>query len=192
MNKVVNSHEAVDLGLPSGTLWATCNVGATAPEEVGGYFVYEENITDSDEEYRRKCDYHIYSPVLDLADDVAYQQWGGAWRTPLLDDFEELINLCQWFWTKERGVSGYLIVGLNGNSIFLPAAGCCYEEEITEGCKVYEMKYDGVGESGCYLCASRYASSKIATHVLNFEQYKRNIAVGFVFVYSTVRAVCRK
>ncbi len=192
MNKVVNSHEAVDLGLPSGTLWATCNVGATAPEEVGGYFVYEENITDSYEEYRHKCDYHIYSPVLDLADDVAYQQWGADWRTPLIDDFEELIKLCQWFWTTENSVKGYLVVGLNGNTIFLPAAGCCYKEEVPEGSKVYKMMYDGVGNFGHYLCASRCASSINATHTFSFEHDRRFMSGGFVFIYATVRAVCRK
>lgn len=87
-------HEYVDLGLPSGLKWATCNVGANSPEEYGN--------------------------LLDF-NDARDATWGGTWRTPTLDEFNELISNCSWVWTTQYGMPGYKVTGVNGNSIFLHA-----------------------------------------------------------------------
>ena len=89
-------HEYVDLGLPSGLRWATCNSGAGSPEEYGNYLNFGE------------------------AEDAT---WGGNWRCPTKSEWEELKSNCAWTWTTKDGVNGYKVVGSNGNSIFLPAAG---------------------------------------------------------------------
>ncbi len=137
----VSKHEAIDLGLPSGTKWATCNVGANKPEEYGGYYAWgeiEENLGCSWETYKwcngsygtmtKYCTDSDYGTVdnkiiLDPEDDVAHVKWGGDWRMPTKDEQKELCAYCDWIWTTHKGVNGYRVTGPNGNSIFLPAAG---------------------------------------------------------------------
>jgi hypothetical protein len=140
----VPEHEYVDLGLPSGTLWATMNVGATSPEDYGDYFAWGE--TSPKEEYNwstykwcngsgtkqtKYCTSSSYGTVdnktvLHLADDAANANWGGAWRMPTKLEQDELRNFSYttWTWTTLNGVRGYKVKSkINGNSIFLPAAG---------------------------------------------------------------------
>ena len=136
-----NGHEYIDLGLPSGLKWATCNVGATAPEGYGNYYAWGETTTKSSYSYDNYkwsndgCDtftkYNTSSSygtvdnktVLELADDAARANWGGAWRMPTDAEWTELLENCEWTWTTLNGVNGYEVKGPNGNSIFLPAAG---------------------------------------------------------------------
>ena len=136
-----NGHEYVDLGLPSGLKWATCNVGATTPEEYGGYYAWgetEEKENYSWETYKwcngsentmtKYCIDSYYGTVdkktvLEPEDDVAHVKWGGNWRMPTRVEQRELLNSCTWKWTTLNGVNGYNVTGPNGNSIFLPAAG---------------------------------------------------------------------
>lgn len=138
-----NHPHMIDLGLPSGTKWACCNVGATKPEEYGGYYAWGE--TEEKENYSwstyKWCNgsrdsmtkyctnsYHgtvDNKTVLDPEDDVAHVKWGGSWRMPTLEEQMELLNECTWKWTELNGVNGYRVIGPNGNSIFLPAAGYC-------------------------------------------------------------------
>ena len=133
---------AVDLGLPSGIKWASYNVGASAPEEFGGYYAWGE--TEEKSEYTWKtykwcigsentmtkyCDdsrYGIvdYKTLLEPEDDVAHVKWGGDWRMPTPAEQQELIDECTWVWTTLNGITGYEVTGPNGKSIFLPAAGC--------------------------------------------------------------------
>ena len=143
-------HEYVDLGLPSGTLWATCNVGANAPEEYGDYFAWGE--TEPKEVYTwenyKWCNgtfdtmmkYCIFSKfgtvdnktVLDLEDDAAYVNWGASWRMPSWDQMEELRAKCAWTWTTLKGINGRLVTGPNGNTLFFPAAGVRSGSECIE------------------------------------------------------------
>ena len=141
-----DTKESVDLGLPSGTLWATCNIGANSPEEYGDYFAWGE--TDPKEDYSwstykycngsygtmtRYCqesDYGYNGFTDDLTellaeDDAATVNWGSEWQMPSLDQIEELYNkeYTTQEWTTQNGVEGRKITGKNGNSIFLPAAG---------------------------------------------------------------------
>ena len=146
-NDPYNGHEYVDLGLPSGIKWATCNVGATKPEEFGGYYAWGETeeksnydwstykwCSGSDDNMTKYCTDSDYGTVdnktiLDPEDDVAHVKWGGSWRMPTLDEQNELLNNCTWTWTTLNGVNGYKVTGPNGNSIFLPAAGYRYGTE---------------------------------------------------------------
>ena len=135
-----NGHESVDLGLPSGILWATCNVGANSPTGTGNYFAWGETITKqkyTSSTYKYMIDWKLTKyctqesrgsvdnkTTLDLSDDVANQQWGGSWRMPSDSDFEELCNYCKITNTTKNSVSGILITGPNGKSIFMPETGC--------------------------------------------------------------------
>ncbi len=124
-----NGHKYVDLGLPSGTLWATCNVGATRPEEYGDYFAWGE--TTAKNEYTSSNYIYKSKPqTLPLSRDAANANWGGSWRMPTLEEIKELLNKnnCTWTWTsdyKGTKTAGRIVISkTNGNSIFLPAAGC--------------------------------------------------------------------
>ncbi len=144
-------HEYKDLGLPSGTLWATCNVGATSPEGNGNYYAWGEvyskgknynwnnykfvkngNIRkvtkyssswDPKYAYRRRPD---DIKTLEACDDVATFKWGVGWKIPTEDQWKELKEKCRWTWTS----GGYEVVGPNGNSIFLPVAGAYKEKGV--------------------------------------------------------------
>lgn len=135
-------HAYVDLGLPSGTHWATTNVGAAAPEEYGYFYAWGETETKGscewanykwrDEERQMLTKYIMDTPlgfpdcieILEPADDVAHVLWGGGWRTPTVDDWQELIQNSIWEWTTSKAVWGVKVTSVrNGAVIFLPAAG---------------------------------------------------------------------
>lgn len=167
-----NGHAYVDLGLPSGLKWATCNVGATKPEEYGDYFAWGDTVPyyssqdpltwkegksdgydwpsytwckGSYNTLTKYCNKSNYGKdgftdsktTLDPEDDAASYQWGGIWRMPTNDDFDELIatkdNTADYTWTwcdgsttKYAGtdVKGWQIVRIStGATLFLPAAG---------------------------------------------------------------------
>ena len=125
-----NKHEYVDLGLPSGTFWATCNVGADSPEDVGGFYAWgeiQEKATYELESYvHYKMQYERCANLGNIsktAFDVAHEKWGGDWRMPTLDEIKELVEVCTWEWTERNNVGGMLVTGPNGESIFLPGTG---------------------------------------------------------------------
>ena len=139
-----NHVHAVDLGLS--VKWACCNVGATKPEEYGGYYAWGETEEKSDYDWdtykwcngedftkycvHKSCGTVDNKTVLDPADDVAHVKWGGSWRMPTRDEIDELVDECNWQWTSLNGVEGHRGTGPNGNSIFLPAAGFRYGTEL--------------------------------------------------------------
>ena len=163
----------IDLGLSSGVKWAACNVGATKPEEFGGYYAWgetEEKIDFGLSSYKwydyatfnmtKYCTGNIggynkvdNKTVLDPEDDVAHVKRGRDWRMPTIDEFDELHRECNWQWTSLNGVNGYLVTGPNGNSIFLPAAGFChgFDAVVLNG---------GIG--GCYWSSSLSDSNTYA------------------------------
>ena len=118
---VINGHEYVDLGLPSGTKWATCNVGATAPEEDGNYYAWGEITTKN--EYIRENSRTYGKNIDDISGNSSYDaacaNWGSPWRMPTKQEIEELLYDCAWF----LSIGGMKVVGPNGDSIFLPTAG---------------------------------------------------------------------
>ncbi|MBR5983967.1 MAG: hypothetical protein IK025_09675 [Bacteroidales bacterium] len=118
----VNGHDWVDLGLPSGTKWATCNVGATNPEYFGNHYAWGE-ITTKEVYNSSTYTYSDNPTTLPQNADVATVNWGTDWRMPTSTEMQELINNCTHVWTTINGSNGRLFTGPNGNSIFLPAAG---------------------------------------------------------------------
>ena len=111
-------HEYVDLGLS--VKWATCNIGANSPEDYGNYYAWGETSTKSS--YLGDNCTTWYQKIDDIKGtnrDVAHVEWGGDWRMPTKEEFDELLEKCNWEWTG----SGYEVTGPNGNSIYLPAAG---------------------------------------------------------------------
>ena len=148
-------YEHVDLGLPSGTLWATCNVGATSPEQAGLYFAWSETVGYTAEQVKSgECSFDddLYNTIkisgnLTLEQDAAHSYMGGEWRMPTDDDWQELFEYCDDTWTENyngTGVAGCIFTSkVNGNSVFFPAAGYCY----------YSSVYD-VGTDGDYWSAS--------------------------------------
>ena len=136
-----DNHEYVDLGLPSGTLWATCNVGANSPEQYGDYFAWGETAPKEVytwETYKwcngtwdslTKYNFQNYYGTVDNknelepADDAAQANWGLSWQMPTKAQQDELHEHCNWQWTTMNGVNGYLGTGPSGKTLFLPAAG---------------------------------------------------------------------
>lgn len=121
----------VDLGFPSGILWAAYNVGASSPEEYGGYYAWGE--TEGKESYTLE-NYKFYnsgtnsfefigSEISGTSYDVAHVKWGGGARMPTFAEVKELLNNCTFKYGTYNGVKGDYVVGPNGNSIFLPFAG---------------------------------------------------------------------
>lgn len=143
-----NGHEYVDLGLPSGTLWATMNVGATSPTECGNYYMYGMGSKTYDS---TDTPYSGTENPLDLSKDTARQTWGGDWHMPTKTQMEELVANTTYQWIEDyqgSGVNGGLFTATNGNSIFFPANG--YWE--------IGSQYD-VGDYGNYWGSSPYSSS---------------------------------
>ena len=131
-----NGYEYVDLGLPSGLLWATCNVGANSPEEYGDYFAWGETSTKAEYNTSNSATYGLYISQLQSQGyvdgegnltpqyDAATANWGGDWRMPTRNELSELRDNCTWTWTTQNGVWGRKVTSkTNGNYIFLPVAG---------------------------------------------------------------------
>ncbi len=123
----LNGHEYVDLGLPSGTKWATCNVGAEKAWDYGEYFQFGALKPDAPTPFDGQS---TVQPITGNAKyDVASALWGEGWQMPTKAQMEELNTKCRWNWVPMGGKKGYLVTGPNGNTIFLPAAGIYYGGE---------------------------------------------------------------
>ena len=148
----IGDHDYVDLGLPSGTLWATCNVGANSPEEYGDYFAWGETqpkdyygwsnykyCNGSENTLTKYCNNPDHGlngffdnlTVLQDMDDAAKINWGEEWRMPTIEECAELCQYTNSVWTIMNGVKGRLFTASNGNTLFLPAGGM-YEYCVSE------------------------------------------------------------
>ena len=166
---LINGHKFVDLGLPSGLLWAETNVGASSSTDDGDYFAWGEVVTKT---YYSWSTYAMGSnpskynsrdgkTTLDAEDDAATVNWGEGCRMPSREEFQELRSKCDWYWKsdyKGTGVSGYLVTGPNGNSIFFPASGC----------RSYGYLYNR-GSSGYYWSSSLDSSNTDYAYFLYFD-----------------------
>ena len=185
-----NGHEFVDLGLPSRTLWATCNVGATSPEQAGLHLAWGETegyTTEQVQNGKRKFDSASYtasaiSADLTLEQDAAHVYMGGEWRMPTYDECQELIDNCNVVWTDDyngTGVAGRVFTSkVNGNSVFFPAAGYCDNSFV-----------DGVGSYGYYWSASWYDSSN--AWYLDFGSGSHSLDSYNRYFGQSVRGVCK-
>ena len=166
-------HEYVDLGLPSGNLWATCNVGADSPEEYGDYFAWGETEPKSlysldTYKYRDSVPYSSLGiDTLRASDDAACAQWGGSWHTPNFDEWNELCNNTNIEEMTMNGVKGLCFNGNNGNSIFLPFAGDIVEDDLY-----------AVGDVGCYWISNGYAGD-FRSIFQCFHNYIENHATSY-------------
>ena len=171
-------HAYVDLGLPSGLLWATCNIGASSPEDYGNYFAWGETQPKDTYDWNtyqycngsattmtKYCSNSSYGYngftddliILLPEDDAATANWGSDWRMPTEEEWQELLDNTTQTWTTRNGVNGRLFTASNGNSIFLPASGYRWDDNI-----------DMVGNTGYYWLSSLYTGGP-------------NIALGFNF-----------
>ncbi len=162
----INGHEYVDLGLPSGLKWATCNVGANKPEDYGNYYAWGETGTKSEYYSDNSKTYgkQMYDIKGNSQYDVARANWGGTWRLPTKAEVVELNNKCTWKWTTQNSVNGYEVTGPNGNSIFLPAVGARYGSSL-----------DYAGEDGYYWSSTPYESGSYYACGLYFDSIWHNV-----------------
>ncbi len=158
--------EAIDLGLS--VKWASFNVGASRPEEPGGYYAWGEreekgNYDLSTYKWYKGSNYTMTKycdnddkTILEPYDDVAVAKWGGNWRMPTVQEFKELRQKCTWLWTSQNGINGYTVTGPNGNSIFLPVTG--YREDT----ELYSS------DNGSYWSSSLFNSYDLRAELLFF------------------------
>ncbi len=191
-------HEYVDLGLPSGLKWATMNVGAERPEDYGYYFSWGE-VTEKDmyawSESSYEYDYHegtlLSFGIIDSCGNLTYDydaasvNWGDEWRIPTEKEFKELIDCCNWVWTNENGVNGFIISSKaegNTNSIFLPAGG------------FNSYKLTKVDEICSYWCAniSDNDSPFYSTTFQGSPEEKKLGIINLRYTGQTIRPVIRK
>ena len=184
-------YEYADLGLS--VKWATCNVGANKPEDYGLYFAWGETIgytanqVTNGERLFTKDVYNAgpsasINTDLTLEQDAAHVNLGGNWRMPTIDEYDELIDNCSVVWTDDyngTGVKGRVFnSNVNGNSMFLPAAGVCNGSSVK-----------GVGSNGIYWSASWRSSSY--AHTLFFHSGGHYTSDGGRVYGYPVRAVCK-
>ena len=178
-SKQESNCEFVDLGLPSGTLWATCNVGATSPEQTGLYFACGETTGYTAEQVTSGVrvfykDSYNEGPAasiftdLTLEQDAAHVCMGGNWRMPTKDQFQELLDNCNVVWTKNYNktrVAGRVFTSkTNGNSVFFPATGYCGLSSVI-----------GAGDFGSYWSATYL--SKVTSYYFYFDS--KNLCISF-------------
>ena len=179
--------EAIDLGLPSGTLWASCNIGASSEVEPGSFFAWGETETkqtfyksnyqyyDSSTDTYKSLGYNISGTQYDAAHFI----WGGAWRMPTMADFKELRDNCQTRWTTYKGVICKQYTGPNGNSIYMPAAGY-YSGDVL----------NGKDEAGYYWSADLYPKDERYAYLIVTENSSQNtIYYGGRSLGATIRPV---
>jgi hypothetical protein len=184
-----NNHpHMIDLALPSGTKWACCNVGASKPEDYGGYFAWGE--TSEKRDYTGHYKYinsdtgkyeFIGSDIAGTQYDVAHVKWGGSWVIPNVDQITELIKNCTTLFTTQNGVNGCLFTSSNGASIFLPALGECNSRRL---------KNLVVGKMGSYWSSSPHQVLSEFAHALSFTNDNSSWAGMYREWGRGVRPVC--
>ena len=182
------SHDYVNLGLPSGTLWATCNVGADTPEDYGDYFAWGETTTKSNYDWStyqycmgsyntltKYCNssdfgYNGFTDnltILQPSDDAATANWGNGWRMPTKEEWQELYQNTTHTWTTQNGVNGRSFTASNGYSLFLPASGYRWDGELY-----------GAGSGGLYWSSSLYTDDPNSAWDLVFGSGSTDVGPG--------------
>ena len=200
----LNGHEYVDLRLPSGTLWATCNVGATSPEGYGDYFAWGETTSKTTYDWStyqycdggdgwntltKYCGSTVYGyngftdnlTVLQASDDAATANWGIGWSMPTQEQYQELIDNTTNKWTTQNGVNGRLFTARNGKTLFLPVAGYYIDNET-----------DQVGSWGCYWSSSLSTGSPNNAWSIELTRFYGAGLSGMAYrsIGSPIRPVC--
>ena len=161
---------AVDLALPSHTLWASCNLGAVYPDESGDFFAWGEASTKTSftqQNYKHYIAGHYVSLGTNISagrNDGATEALGSQWALPTAAQLQELVDNCTWTWSRYNGTKGYTVTGTNGNSIFLPAAG-----NMLNG-----ATHDNTGTCGFYWSANP-ATTASKAQFLGFKNGERKL-----------------
>lgn len=185
--------EAVDMGLPSGLKWATCNLGAISPDGYGSYYAWGETAPKTDYSWSTYFDttdegstFTKYATdkktVLDPEDDAAQAILGGKFRMPTEGEWQELMDNCTWTWkTTADGyaTNGYLVTGPNNNTIFLPAAG------FRDGTTFMEA-----GSWGYYWSSSLYETTSVGARFVFFDSEDVHRRYGYRYYGFSLRPVC--
>ena len=159
----IGGHEYVDLGLS--VKWATCNIGASSPMEVGDYYAYGETFTK-----REYTDENYEVAKTNKRYDAAIVRWGNGWRMPTHEEMKELIERCDW----ERIEGGFKITGPSGNSIILPDA---FEFDTM---KKYQRNEDAM-RKGIVELGERYYKVLISCYRTNSWDPKTNSSLVLTF-----------
>lgn len=187
----IGASGAIDLGLT--VKWAACNIGAASAEKLGDYFAWGENVGHSDGKSQFDWSSYFYTPNhdgrsfikynksaktrLDLSDDVAHAKMDGRWRMPTKAEMDDLVNKCTWKWTKISFAFGYLVVGPNGNAIFLPAAGGWEESKLVSN------------QKGFYWTSSLDTLDDSTANALYFESGTKSVEKEYRCIGFSVRPV---
>ena len=178
----------IDLGLPSGTKWACCNVGASSPDDSGSYYAWGETSEKSYYNWSSyahcggswdKC-YDLGSDIAGTQYDVAKKEWGGSWMMPTIDQIDELLANCKSEWTNLNGVRGCKFTGKNGGSVFLPAAGFRWADYLYSA-----------GEYSGYWSSTQDPSYSTRAYGLHSESGSVNQNSGSRFYGHNVRPVSK-
>ena len=194
-NMINNQHDYVDLGLPSGTLWATCNIGAKTETEYGDYFAWGEIETKKEytwKTYKFGNENNIVKYTnednleeLELDDDVAYTCWmKDDCHIPTDEQFRELIDHTRYKWYNnynDSGINGLLFTGENGNKIFLPAGGLKHENVV---------RYSNT--DGQYWSKNLYTDRRDSAGGFEFNSKYTTTCVSYRCVGYSVRPVLNK
>lgn len=166
---MLNNHEWIDLGLS--VRWATCNMGATNPDEVGHYYAWGE----IQEKHIRHYTYDHYQ----YAGDVVRLIWGKDWRMPTKQEQDELRKKCVWQWTRLHNNYGYSVTGPNGQSIFLPASGVHYGKGLVAH-----------GQQGTYWAQTLHPADADYAYFLHFTPEQIAWRISRCFYGRSIRPVC--
>ncbi len=180
-----NHPHMIDLGLPSGTKWACCNVGALAPEGYGDFYAWGE-IKPKDEfswENYSHCDgtydtcHDIGMNIAKTSNDVSTVNWGMQWHIPTFDQQQELITNTTALWTTQEGINGIKFTGKNGGSVFLPAGGHCWGAEA-EGRGVHGYYWSSIPDMNySYRSACLYISNDQPFKVVSYQSIASGLSV---------------
>lgn len=186
-----NHPHAIDLGLPSGTKWCCCNVGASTPEGYGGYYAWGETSEKSVYFWENYAYYYVndvggWYRYINIGSDISGTQYdeahvrmGAPWRMPTHENQMELMEYCMRQWTQQNGVYGILVTGPNGGQVFLPAAGYRWLGYLNDA-----------GSNGHYWSGSLYPYDDYYAYYLGFHSGNWGWGSNNRYVGQSVRPVC--
>ena len=189
-----NGHDWVDLGLPSGNKWATCNLGAAYPDDFGSYYAWGE-IASSLENPTKRNNMEDNKNATDISGnsryDAASHAWGNGWRMPSRSDFEELMENCVWEWVSAAGRKGFKVTSKeNDNWIFIPTTGLAVRPSTFASTKVFEVA-ENFNEIGVYWTSTpEYIDWGYTKESYNFHFSTRDGVAGFPGFTSGHRFSC--
>lgn len=176
-----NHPHTIDLGLPSGTKWACCNVGADSPEVFGGYYAWGETKTKSSYTWKnyKYTDINLGNDISGTQYDVAHVKWGGSWQMPTIALCKEMVDNCLLEYTSVNNVKGVRCTGHNGASIFIPAGG-----------RRNGSNLDRKGDHG-YYWSSSYGKTSNFAYPMEFIYSRPYLYDDYGYFGHNIRPICK-